>query len=351
VSGAWQVIGQATVNDTAATRFATPGTVGFTGHVETGVYTFDNFTRTSFDGGGFNPVPTVSGLVPSSATAGDPAFALTVQGNNFIAASVVRWNGTDRPTTFISATELEADIAVADIAVAGTAAVTVFTPAPGGGTSNAQSFTILSPGGGSFLDDFNRPNNAALGNGWIEKTAAAFSLAGNAVSKAATATGFADNLVYRPTSEAMLDGEASVEVRFANMPPGYAQVFVRGQAGTIAQAGRFDGYLLFTDNSATRVLLDRIENGSFIQLAQLTLNPGLNTTDTFRLRLRATGTNPVVLEAFVERLVSGAWQVIGQATFNDTAATRFATAGTVGFTGYVEGGQYTFDNFTSSNLD
>jgi hypothetical protein len=205
--------------------------------------------------------------------------------------------------------------------------------------------------GQDFVDNFNRPDTAALGNGWVEKTAAAFALTGNAVSKAATTTGFADNLVYRPTNEAMLDGEASVEVRFANMPPGFAQVFVRGQAGTIAQAGQFDGYLLFTDNDPARVLLDRIENGSFIPLAQLTLNPALNTTDTFRMRLRATGTNPVVLEAFVERLVSGAWQVIGQTTFNDTAATRFATPGTVGFTGFVEGGLYTFDNFTSSNLD
>jgi len=202
-----------------------------------------------------------------------------------------------------------------------------------------------------FIDNFNRPDSVDVGNGWVEKTAGAFSLAGNEVIKAATGTGFADNLVYRPANENMLDGEASVEVRFTSLPPGYAQVFVRGQMGTIANAGVFDGYLLFTDNDAGRALLDRIENGAFVPLAQITINPGLNTTDTFRLRLRATGTNPVALAAFVERFTGTEWAVIGQSIVNDTAPTRFATPGTVGFTGYLEGGVYTYDNFTRTSFD
>src|SRR2546430_6402124 len=124
-----------------------------------------------------------------------------------------------------------------------------------------------------FSDDFNRPDSVDIGNGWVEKTPGAFSLSGNAVIKAATATGFADNLVYRPASESSLDVEASVEVRFASMPPGYAQVFVRGQTATIANAGVFDGYLMFTDNDPGRAFLDRIENGGFVPLAQITISP------------------------------------------------------------------------------
>jgi len=77
--------------------------------------------------------------------AGAPAFTLTVTGSNFIASSVVRWNGTARTTTYVSSTQLRATISAADIAVAGTAAITVVTPAPGGGTSNAQSLPILNP--------------------------------------------------------------------------------------------------------------------------------------------------------------------------------------------------------------
>jgi hypothetical protein len=54
----------------------------------------------------------------------------------------VRWNGSNRTTTFVSSTQLTATIPASDIAVAGTAQVTVFTPTPGGGTSSAQTFTI-----------------------------------------------------------------------------------------------------------------------------------------------------------------------------------------------------------------
>ena len=89
-----------------------------------------------------NPTPTLGAIAPDTATEGGSAFLLTVTGNDFIAGSVVRWDGADRPTTFVSANELQADISAADIATAGTAAVTVFNPAPGGGTSGAATFTI-----------------------------------------------------------------------------------------------------------------------------------------------------------------------------------------------------------------
>ena len=57
-----------------------------------------------------------------------------------MSGSVVRWNGADRPTTFVSATQLTAAIPAADIAVAGSASVTVRNP--GGAVSNALTFTI-----------------------------------------------------------------------------------------------------------------------------------------------------------------------------------------------------------------
>ncbi|QQS47372.1 MAG: hypothetical protein IPM66_01530 [Acidobacteriota bacterium] len=90
-----------------------------------------------------NPVPTLAGLSPASASAGGPGFTLTVTGTNFISGSKVQWNGSDRPTTFINSTRMTAEISASDIMTAGTAQVTVFTPAPGGGASNPQSFTII----------------------------------------------------------------------------------------------------------------------------------------------------------------------------------------------------------------
>jgi uncharacterized repeat protein (TIGR01451 family) len=89
-----------------------------------------------------NPVPTLTSLVPSSLAAGGAAFTLTLNGTNFISSSVAQWKGVARTTTFVSATQLTAAISASDIATPGTAAVTVFNPTPGGGTSNSLTFTI-----------------------------------------------------------------------------------------------------------------------------------------------------------------------------------------------------------------
>jgi YVTN family beta-propeller protein len=101
-----------------------------------------NFTITS----GPNPVPTINSLGPSGSPVGGPAFNLSVSGSNFVASSVVRWNGNDRPTTFLSNGQLTAQISASDAAAAGTAGVTVFNPAPGGGNSNTSTFTITAGG-------------------------------------------------------------------------------------------------------------------------------------------------------------------------------------------------------------
>ncbi|MEI8078869.1 MAG: IPT/TIG domain-containing protein, partial [bacterium] len=90
-----------------------------------------------------NPAPVIASLTPASVTAGAAAFTLTVNGSGLVAASKVRWNGAARTTQFVSATQLTATIPAADVATAGTAAVTVTTPAPGGGTSAALAVTIV----------------------------------------------------------------------------------------------------------------------------------------------------------------------------------------------------------------
>jgi pimeloyl-ACP methyl ester carboxylesterase len=92
-----------------------------------------------------NPVPTVTLLTPAAATAGSPGFTLTVDGTGFVPASFVKWNGTQRTTTYVSATRVTAAISAADIAAAGSITVKVVNPSPGGGSSNPLSFTIQPP--------------------------------------------------------------------------------------------------------------------------------------------------------------------------------------------------------------
>jgi len=98
-----------------------------------------------------NPVPALASLAPASAAAGSAGFTLTVNGSNFVNGSVVRWNGAARTTTFVSATRLTAAIAAPDVATAGTAQVSVFSPTPGGGVSAAQAFAVTSGGAGQNL--------------------------------------------------------------------------------------------------------------------------------------------------------------------------------------------------------
>ncbi len=89
-----------------------------------------------------NPVPAIVSLNPNSANVGGAAFTLTIAGQNFISSSAVQWNGSPRTTTFSSSTELQAQITAADIAAAGSGAVSVVNPAPGGGNSGSAEFAI-----------------------------------------------------------------------------------------------------------------------------------------------------------------------------------------------------------------
>jgi hypothetical protein len=92
-----------------------------------------------------NPPPAITSLNPASAQEGGPAFTLTVTGNNFVAGSIVRWDGANRTTTYVSETQLSALINATDITTQGSAVVTVFNPEPGGGVSNELTFTITPP--------------------------------------------------------------------------------------------------------------------------------------------------------------------------------------------------------------
>ena len=89
-----------------------------------------------------NPVPGLTSFDPISVSPGSPAFTLTVIGNNFVNGSVIRWNNSDRATTYISATQLTATIPASDLASNCPVNVSVFNPSPGGGLSNSLLFAV-----------------------------------------------------------------------------------------------------------------------------------------------------------------------------------------------------------------
>ncbi|MBF00551.1 T9SS sorting signal type C domain-containing protein [Flavobacterium coralii] len=83
--------------------------------------------------------PEIISISPAAAVAGSGQFTLTVTGENFWPSSLVRWNGSNRITNYVSPTQITATITATDIASEGTASVTV---ANGTAVSNSITFTI-----------------------------------------------------------------------------------------------------------------------------------------------------------------------------------------------------------------
>lgn len=98
---------------------------------------------------GFTVLPpaelSLTRISPTRVPAGGPAFVVTAIGTGFTPTSIVQWNGAARPTTYVSSTELTAQISANDIAQAGSAALTVFNPGGLGKVSSSLALTIAMP--------------------------------------------------------------------------------------------------------------------------------------------------------------------------------------------------------------
>jgi hypothetical protein len=117
------------------------GTVTFTGEIIAEGTTAPPAGGGGGGGGGGGSAPTLNSLSPPSATAGGAGFPLTVNGSGFASTAEVRWNGSPRTTTFNNSGQVTAAIPATDIAVMGSALVTVVNSL-GGTPSNALPFTI-----------------------------------------------------------------------------------------------------------------------------------------------------------------------------------------------------------------
>ncbi|HEX2203937.1 MAG TPA: IPT/TIG domain-containing protein [Longimicrobium sp.] len=91
------------------------------------------------------PAPVLASLSPASTLDGQTSFTLAVNGTGFAPSTVVEVGGRARPTRFVSATRLEATLGPEDVGLQGTLQITVMTPEPGGGLSDALPFEVRSP--------------------------------------------------------------------------------------------------------------------------------------------------------------------------------------------------------------
>jgi hypothetical protein len=88
---------------------------------------------------------TLTRIVPSNTAIGGSAFTLTVNGDHFVKTSTVTWKGSPRATTYVSETQLTAQILSSDIASPGEANVGVSNPPPCGGSSQTKPFAMQPP--------------------------------------------------------------------------------------------------------------------------------------------------------------------------------------------------------------
>lgn len=89
-----------------------------------------------------NPVPTVTAITPTTLEIGQGAN-LIVSGTNFVPGASIRVNGNAVTTNFVSSSSLTATLAPQG--TAGTLAISVANPTPGGGASGSINLTITNP--------------------------------------------------------------------------------------------------------------------------------------------------------------------------------------------------------------
>ncbi|HEY1756096.1 MAG TPA: Ig-like domain-containing protein [Bryobacteraceae bacterium] len=91
-----------------------------------------------------NPLPAITSLSLTSAAAGASPMAITITGTFLLSNSTVTFNGVAHSATQTPAGGLSITLTAADLATPGTFNIVVTNPAPGGGASNAASFSVTA---------------------------------------------------------------------------------------------------------------------------------------------------------------------------------------------------------------
>jgi hypothetical protein len=89
-------------------------------------------------------MPALSSITPALVPLGSANTKLALSGTGFSSGSVVLMGGTALPTLYWNPTALTATIPAALLATPGIIPVLIASPGPGGGTSSAVNFTVMS---------------------------------------------------------------------------------------------------------------------------------------------------------------------------------------------------------------
>ena len=112
--------------------------------VSVGVADKSGLTTAALPFTALTPQPAISALSPDTAEMGSGGRTVTIDGSGFVDGASVVWNGEQRATTFVNASQLRFEIVAADLAGAISVPVVVLNPEPSAGPSNMAVFDISS---------------------------------------------------------------------------------------------------------------------------------------------------------------------------------------------------------------
>ncbi|MEO8036966.1 MAG: IPT/TIG domain-containing protein, partial [Acidobacteriota bacterium] len=95
------------------------------------------------------PSPSITLLSPNPVGTESSPVTLSVTGANFLSGAVVKANGASRPTTFVDASHLTAQLSTTDIATPTTITITVTNPS--GASSGAATLNVIEANTPSIL--------------------------------------------------------------------------------------------------------------------------------------------------------------------------------------------------------
>jgi hypothetical protein len=138
----------------------------------------------------YYPRPSIDSINPDNWGTGSGAVEITINGSNFVADSIIRWNSQDKTPVFVSNNQLRLQLAAADVAETAQYNITVVNPEPGGGSSETITFSVadctyslnptenlISAAGGSSTIAVTTRNGCAWtavsNNSWITITSGA----------------------------------------------------------------------------------------------------------------------------------------------------------------------------------
>jgi trimeric autotransporter adhesin len=101
-------------------------------------------TTVPLQGIGGNPYANITAVSPSTVYQGSAATKLTITGTGFLTSSVAYVNQSPIPTTYVSSTQLTAQVPASDLSSQGGQSLFVVNPAPGGGSSGSFTFQVVS---------------------------------------------------------------------------------------------------------------------------------------------------------------------------------------------------------------